>query len=262
MTPPTSLLQIAPDRSSRIGEKSRPIELPAQSACSVPGAVSVQRFSGPHPQRAVPSAAQARDVVVGQRGIGGVEDGEVHAVEADQAFFGCQPDVAVPGLRDRADRSLRQAVAGSPVVGGVLGDERARIECRRRHRRSQQEADRQASSQCPRHCWCPSRGSRRARGVGRTRAHSAPARSKHAVRRHCFRPAAEAGSPDDQHLGLKGSRISSHTLADRSPAVCSIQTIREAGPLQVDASRSMQDQAQQQPRMHLRPRIYYTARRS
>ena len=36
MTPPTSLLQIAPDRSSRIGEESRPIELPAQIGLSVP----------------------------------------------------------------------------------------------------------------------------------------------------------------------------------------------------------------------------------
>ncbi len=67
-----------------------------------------------------------------------VEDGEAHAVEADQAFFGRQPDVAIGGLRDRADRGLWQAVAGSPVVGGVLGDERARIERRRRDRRGQQ----------------------------------------------------------------------------------------------------------------------------
>ena len=97
----------------------------------LPRAVSVQRFRGPHPQGAATSRAHARNVVVDQRGIGGVEDREVDAVEADQAFFGCQPHVTVAGLREGGDRSLRQPVAGLPVIGGVLRDERARIECRR-----------------------------------------------------------------------------------------------------------------------------------
>ena len=57
-----------------------------------------------------------------------VEHRELHAVEADQAALGAEPDVAVAGLENRLDRVLGQAVVGLPDLVGVLGDRLGRIE--------------------------------------------------------------------------------------------------------------------------------------
>jgi len=80
-------------------------------------------------------------------GVALVEDGELHAVETDEAAFRPQPQVSVARLRDRLDRVLREAVLRLPDLERVLGDGLARIERGgARGEEEQEERDRPAAN--------------------------------------------------------------------------------------------------------------------
>ncbi len=69
------------------------------------------------PERTIAGLVQRDDVVVGDgRRVLPIEDRELVAVEADEAFLGADPDVAVARLEDRLDRVLRQALDGRPAL--------------------------------------------------------------------------------------------------------------------------------------------------
>ena len=105
------------------------------------------------PQPAARIHVQRTDAVVAQ-GLfaAAVEHGERHAVVADHAFPGREPQVAIRGLRDVAQGVVRQPVARGPGIDGVVA------QCRR--------------------VWRPAAGGRRSRNPGQRgkqqRDHEAP----------------------------------------------------------------------------------------
>ncbi|MNS85847.1 hypothetical protein D3C72_1197230 [compost metagenome] len=77
------------------------------------------------PQRAGPVHEQGAHAVIAQARLGAaVEHGEIQAVVAHQAFPGGEPQVAFRGLRDVAQRVVRQTIARGPHVDGVVAQRR------------------------------------------------------------------------------------------------------------------------------------------
>ena len=78
------------------------------------------------------SSPECGDAVAGKRAIFFVEDDKIVAIEARQTFVRAEPQIAVLGLRDGADRILRQSMLLSPNSSGILRERAARIECEAR----------------------------------------------------------------------------------------------------------------------------------
>ena len=77
---------------------------------------------------------EATDVVAGDFGSGfGIKDFKVDAIEASDATFGCNPNVAVGGPEDLMNAVLREAVFCGPGLRSqiirVLGVSRKRQRC-------------------------------------------------------------------------------------------------------------------------------------
>ena len=69
-----------------------------------------------------------RDVTIGEVAAACVEDAEVEPVEADEAFLGAEPEVAVGRAEDGVNTTLRQALLGRPGVEVVLRQGIVRVE--------------------------------------------------------------------------------------------------------------------------------------
>lgn len=85
----------------------------SEPAAAVP---NQQAVLGRGPQRPFAVLAQHTEPLAADPLDVGIEHDEPRSVEADQAAEGGQPEVAVAGLDDVVDRTLRQAVVGRPLV--------------------------------------------------------------------------------------------------------------------------------------------------
>ena len=80
-----------------------------------------------HPQAAVRGRGERPDAVVHQPGhVAAVEDGELEAVEADQAVGSTDPEVTVAGLCDSVQEVGRQPVVDGEHLERVLPEPRGR----------------------------------------------------------------------------------------------------------------------------------------
>lgn len=117
------------------------------------------------PQGVVVIHVQRADAVVGQAGPrAAIDDGEFQAVVADQALPGGEPQVAIGGLGDVAQRVMRQSVARTPAVDGVVAQAcaraRGRVCCKRAHPQQRAHAGREPAlplppPSCRRRCAIP-----------------------------------------------------------------------------------------------------------
>ncbi len=81
-----------------------------------------------NPERTIVGRGQGRNGIVRQVAVALAEDHELVAIETRQAFIGAQPEIAVFGLRDGADRILRQPAFLRPESSRILGKAFARVQ--------------------------------------------------------------------------------------------------------------------------------------
>ncbi len=95
-----------------------PLPLPPLPIGSMPDQVAACIAQ---PQRAIAIYVECADAVIGQpRARAAVDHAEFQPVVAHQAFPGCKPQIPVAGLGDVAQGVVRQPVARTPAIDGVI----------------------------------------------------------------------------------------------------------------------------------------------
>ncbi len=103
--------------------------------------VAYQAAARADPEGARPVLVEGLHVrVLEGRGILLVEDHEAHAVEADEALLGAEPEVTVARLDDGANRVLRKALLGRPDAVPVLRRGEPGVEGKDRRRPGAEQA--------------------------------------------------------------------------------------------------------------------------
>ncbi len=92
---------------------------------------------GADPESPVSIGKQRRNFIrQKRRGVFLIEDGESRSIVSCETLFGCQSEIAIWRLRNRANGILGQALFDMPNVMYVLRNSFLWIELRRRHSRA------------------------------------------------------------------------------------------------------------------------------